>query len=127
MLEEIHPSGLGPEHPYGDFVQFLMFSIFLSVWVVDSFIFKFSTLGNLFPLVLRLIFSTILFGIGGYLAVKSISMVFGGRWSSELAATSVYSWMTSYVSGWTFVFPRFCWSNVVGAIFRYLVLYDSRL
>jgi protein-S-isoprenylcysteine O-methyltransferase Ste14 len=46
-------SNLGEEHPQGDKLQGLMLVLFLVVWGLDSFVFRFSTYGALVPLPIR--------------------------------------------------------------------------
>lgn len=91
MAKNFHEPGLGPEHPFGDFIQFLMFIIFLVVWVLDSIFFEFFKLNALIPLFIRVAFSILLLVLSGYLVVKSHFMVFGENRIDKFVETSVYS------------------------------------
>ncbi len=72
------------EHPYGDLGQIVFIFIFLIVWVLDSFVFKFSTvLAVYIPLAVRLILAALLFGISFYLFRASHHVVSEARESER--------------------------------------------
>lgn len=48
---------VGEEHPLGDKLQGLMLVLFLVVWGLDSFVYKYSTYGVLVPLPIRVLFA----------------------------------------------------------------------
>lgn len=68
---------LAPEHPYGDLGQIIALIIFLSVWILDSFIIPFSTLlADYVPIYIRLILAGLFFVPAGYLARSGLTTVF---------------------------------------------------
>jgi len=95
----LHRKGLGAEHPLNDRVQAMFMVVFLGVWALDSFIFRFSTvLAGAVPLVIRLLLAVLSFVAGIYLAGKSEAAVFGrtlvGRTGeSKFITTGVYGWV----------------------------------
>ncbi len=91
MIKNPHEPGLGPEHPYGDFIQFLMFVLFFVILGLDSFIYGFSTLSDLLPLYIRVVISIPVFVLGGYLAVKSHFVIFRIEGEDELVEKGLYS------------------------------------
>jgi len=85
--------GLSGEHPYGDIGQIIAFIIFLSIWIIDSFIFRFSTmLVNYLPILIRLIFMAFLFVLAGYFVRSAHQMVFNKmRTPSQVINNGVFS------------------------------------
>ncbi len=68
---------LEDEHPLGDLGQIIFLLIFLTVWISDSFIFRFSTfLSTDISIYLRLPFSVVLLLLSGYLARTGLKIVF---------------------------------------------------
>lgn len=66
------------EHALGDLGQIVLLFIFLTTWIVDSFIINYSTfLAKLIPDFLRIALSIIVMLLSLYLAVKSLKIVFG--------------------------------------------------
>lgn len=62
----------------GDLGQLLLFFIFLAVWIVDSFVFKYSTfLSHFVPLPIRLGIAFLILIFAGYLARSGMHIVFG--------------------------------------------------
>ncbi|MFZ5989465.1 MAG: methyltransferase family protein [Bacillota bacterium] len=56
MNNQIEPSIRGDEHPLGDFGQGLFFIFFLVLWILDSFVFKWTTfLSGYIPLAIRML------------------------------------------------------------------------
>jgi protein-S-isoprenylcysteine O-methyltransferase Ste14 len=88
---EGHPHLTG-EHKFGDTGQLVLFLLFLLVWILDSFVFEFSTfLKELIPLYLRLSLTGLLLFSGWYLARRGIRAVFGTqRDKPELIAEGVF-------------------------------------
>ena len=86
---------LGGEHPYGDSGQFIFLVIFLVIWILDSFIFRFSTiLANYIPLYIRLILLGLLFVPGVYLAISGLRVVFTEvRDPPQVIKTGVFSYV----------------------------------
>jgi protein-S-isoprenylcysteine O-methyltransferase Ste14 len=68
---------LAGEHPYGDAGQIVALLTFLAIWILDSFIFHFSTiLAAYVPLYIRLIFAAASIGLALYLAQTGHNAVF---------------------------------------------------
>jgi len=69
-----HKHLLGKESPYSHILQFSCFAAFMSMWILDSFVFKFSVkFADHVPMVVRLIAALALITIGvtiGYRAEK---------------------------------------------------------
>jgi protein-S-isoprenylcysteine O-methyltransferase Ste14 len=66
------------EHKYGDLWQFIVFVIFLTVWISDSFIFHYSDfLRQYINLSIRLIFGLAVLLISAYLAFSGLKIIFG--------------------------------------------------
>lgn len=86
-------SKLPGEHPYGDLGQIVFIALFLIIWVLDSFVFKFSTvLTGYIPLAVRLIVAAIFFGISLYLFRASHHVVSEARESErKLLQTGPFS------------------------------------
>ncbi len=84
---------LAPEHPYGDIVQIIALIIFLAVWILDSFIFKFSTiLATHISLYIRLLLAAVSFGFALYLAKASHDILFKEvRDPPQVIKTGVFS------------------------------------
>ncbi|MDH5468312.1 MAG: isoprenylcysteine carboxylmethyltransferase family protein [Candidatus Aminicenantes bacterium] len=65
-----HAAGIGREgeHPYGDLGQIIILLVFLAIWILDSFVFRFSTfLSPHVPLYLRLILVGLILVLAAYL------------------------------------------------------------
>lgn len=66
-----HSSGKGHqgEHPYGDKGQIIFFFVFLAVWILDSFVFKLSTILTPYvPVYLRVLIAGLILLLAIYLA-----------------------------------------------------------
>jgi protein-S-isoprenylcysteine O-methyltransferase Ste14 len=62
-------NGIHGEHPYGDLGQIAILFGFLLIWILDSFIFQYSTfLSHSVPLYIRLIVAGLIFAYAIYLA-----------------------------------------------------------
>ena len=65
-----HAAGIGREgeHPYGDLGQIIILLVFLAIWILDSFVFRYSTfLSPHVPLYLRLILVGLILVLAAYL------------------------------------------------------------
>lgn len=65
-----HVAGIGRhgEHPYGDLGQIIILLGFLLIWILDSFVFRYSTfLSPYVPIYLRLIFAGLILVLAIYL------------------------------------------------------------
>jgi len=91
----INREDLGEEHPYGDSGQAILLVVFLVIWVLDSFIFKLSTvLAKYIPLYLRLILAGLVFMVSAYLAQSGLRVVFSEvRDPPQVIKTGVFSRM----------------------------------
>jgi len=66
------------EHPFGDTGQLILLFVFLTVWVGDSFIVRFSIMATRYvPLGVRIALFILGMGAAGYLAKKGLGVVFG--------------------------------------------------
>lgn len=73
--------------------------LFLVVWGLDSFVFRFSTvLAGVVPVWVRLPIAILSFAVGVYLGIKSLAVIFGrtlvGRnGKPQFVTTGVYAWV----------------------------------
>jgi protein-S-isoprenylcysteine O-methyltransferase Ste14 len=74
MVKNDHKK-LGEEHPKSDPVQIFLFILLLCVWILDSFLLKYYTI-SMVPLLIRIIVSIILTGVGIYYIYKSHTLIF---------------------------------------------------
>lgn len=83
------------EHPLGDAGQIILFIVFIALWVLDSFVFRFSTfLAGSAPLVIRLVLAGLILAVSFYLGTKSMRIVFNEkRDSPQVIKKDVYSFM----------------------------------
>jgi protein-S-isoprenylcysteine O-methyltransferase Ste14 len=66
--EPIAGIGRHGEHPYGDLGQIIILLVFLAIWILDSFVFRYSTfLSASVPIYLRLIFAGMILVLAIYL------------------------------------------------------------
>ena len=71
-------SDLVGEHVLGDIGQFILLMIFLAVWIIDSFVARYSTfLAAYIPLFLRLPVALFILVCSGYFARSGLRIVFG--------------------------------------------------
>ena len=76
--EYVHRDDLAGEHKLSDIGQLILLLSFLILWILDSFVFKFSTFLVLYiPNYVRGILSSFILIIAGLLAYKAHGMVFG--------------------------------------------------
>jgi protein-S-isoprenylcysteine O-methyltransferase Ste14 len=72
----INREDLVGEHPYGDSGQIIALVIFFVIWILDSFVFRFSSfLVNDLPLYIRLIVEAFFFVVAGFLARSGLVVV----------------------------------------------------
>jgi protein-S-isoprenylcysteine O-methyltransferase Ste14 len=94
-----HRAGLGAEHPLNDKAQPVFLVVYLGVWGLDSFVFRFSTVfAGVVPVLVRLPLGILSFAVGIYLVAKSEVAVFGrtlvGRTGQpKFITTGVYAWV----------------------------------
>ena len=90
---------MGAEHPLNDAVQAVFFVVYMGVWGLDSFVFRFSTvLAGVVPVFVRLLLGILLFAVGIYLVARSEAAIFGrtliGRTGKPKFVTiGVYAWV----------------------------------
>jgi len=73
-----HREDLTGEHKFGDAGQLIIAVLFIIVWVLDSFVFKYSTfLNNYIPLAVQLILGSIMLIIAFYFARNGMKIIFG--------------------------------------------------
>ena len=86
---------MGAEHPLNDHGQIVFLVVFLLVWGLDSFIFRFSTvLAWAVPVFVRLLLGVLSFAVGIYLGAKSLTAIFGRADSKpKFVTTGVYAWV----------------------------------
>jgi protein-S-isoprenylcysteine O-methyltransferase Ste14 len=78
-LHENRPD-LAGEHKFTDAGQIILLLVFLSVWILDSFIFRFSTiLADYVRWYFRFIPSLFMLAIGLFISWKGVSIVFGEK------------------------------------------------
>ena len=84
---------LAGEHKYGDAGQLILLAIFLAVWVLDSFVLKYSTfLVRDIAWYFRIFPGMILLFVSGYLAWAGLRIVFGEiRETPGVITTGVFS------------------------------------
>jgi protein-S-isoprenylcysteine O-methyltransferase Ste14 len=93
-----HRTGLGAEHPLNDRGQAVFLVVFLGVWGLDSFVFRFSTVFyGVAPVFVCASLGILSFAVGIYLVAKSTASVFGrtvvGRTGDpKFITTGVYAW-----------------------------------
>ncbi|MEE8377259.1 MAG: hypothetical protein V3R45_02705, partial [Candidatus Aminicenantaceae bacterium] len=81
------------EHPFGDAGQIILLIVFLALWALDSFVFRFSTfLAVSVPLLIRLALTGLTLAVGFYLGKKSMRIVFTEkRDSPQVIKKELYS------------------------------------
>ena len=69
---------LGEEHSWTDAGQLIILGLFLAIWILDSFVFKFSTFLNKYiPSFINLSLAGALLVIWAYMSVTGLKTVFG--------------------------------------------------
>ena len=94
-----HRTGLGAEHLLNDKVQVIFLVVYLGVWGLDSFVFRFSTVfAEMVPIFVRLPLGILSLAVGIYLVGRSEAALFGrtlvGRIGKpKFITTGVYGWV----------------------------------
>lgn len=81
-----HVAGFGRhgEHPYGDLGQIIILLVFLTLWILDSFVLRYSTfLSPYVPIYLRAIAAGLLFVVAIYLLRSGHRAISDGILSSQ--------------------------------------------
>lgn len=82
------------EHPFGDAGQLIAFVVFVVVWVLDSFVLRFSTSPLSFiPLYVRLAVAIVVFAISIYLFNKSHHVVLKEDRPGKVITSGVFSYV----------------------------------
>lgn len=86
-------SDLVGEHKYGDTGQLILLCMFLTIWILDSFVFEFSTfLNNYIAGYIRYPVAAAVFIFAGYLSWAGLRTVFGKvREKPEIISCGVFS------------------------------------
>jgi protein-S-isoprenylcysteine O-methyltransferase Ste14 len=75
-----HRDDLIGEYKFGDAGQLILSCLFFTVWIADSFFFKYTTsLNQIVPLAVRLPVGIVLLGLSAYLARTGMYIVFGEK------------------------------------------------
>lgn len=78
-----HHEGLTGEHPFGDAGQVILLIVFFAVWILDSFILKYTVfLTDRIPLFLRLLIAVPVFYVCYRFAARSMHLIFGNEGDS---------------------------------------------
>ena len=86
--------GMAGEHPWTDRGQIILLVLFITIWVLDSFIFRFSIgLAKYVPLHIRLIITGVLIITSGYLGIKSHKVFHRGPDSPDVMKTGVFRFL----------------------------------
>ncbi|MFX1328133.1 MAG: methyltransferase family protein [Promethearchaeota archaeon] len=92
-MESINQRGLGQEHPRSSIIQLSAAIIFFLIWILDSFIFMFSTILTLYiPFIIQLILFLSLLIIGLGLIFITGHILFHGEGSSKLIKTGIFAY-----------------------------------
>lgn len=83
------------EHPFGDAGQIIFIIVFLALWALDSFVFRFSTfLSEYVHVIIRLVLAGLTLVVGFYLGKKSMRIVFTEkRDSPQVIKKELYSFI----------------------------------
>jgi len=80
------------EHPFGDAGQAILFLLFTTAWITDSFLCRCTTLNQYIPLGFRIPASVILLALSGFLTANGVSIVFGEiRQTPAVIRTGVFA------------------------------------
>ena len=92
-MESIHKRGVGREHTRSHLVQLLAAIIFFLIWILDSFIFMFSTvLASYIPFIIRIILFLSLLTIGLFLIFRTGHILFHKEnVASKLIKTGIFA------------------------------------
>ncbi len=83
---------MGAEHPLNDRVQPAFLIVYLGVWALDSFVFRFSTVfAGVVSVFIRLPLGILSFVVGVYLVAKAGPAVFSRTGKPEFVTTGVYA------------------------------------
>ncbi len=129
-LESIHKRGVGREHPRSHLIQLLAMIIFFLIWVLDSFIFMFSTVFTQYvPFIIRIVLFLILLVIGLVLIFRTGHILFHEETPSMLITTRIFArtrnpiYLGVLIIYLGFIFLSVSLISIIGFIFA-LILYN---
>jgi protein-S-isoprenylcysteine O-methyltransferase Ste14 len=131
---------LAGEHVWGDAGQIILFLIFLAIWVVDSFIFKYSTfLSNNIPIYVRLPIALVILSGSAYFARSGHRMIFDeNREPSTVIRKGVFNMVRHplYLGSLLFyaglivltlsIFSIVIWLGIIG-FYHFISRYEEKL
>jgi protein-S-isoprenylcysteine O-methyltransferase Ste14 len=124
--EHHHRPDLIGEHRFGDAGQVLSFVLFTAAWMGDGLIFQpTNCLNDIIPLYVRLPLAVVAMGLSLYLAIKSMSMIFGEkRAKPEIVRKDIYARIRHpmYVSEILLYFGFLCMNMSLVAAGIYLII-----
>jgi protein-S-isoprenylcysteine O-methyltransferase Ste14 len=91
-----HRADISSEHTFGDIGQLVLFILFMTVWITDAFIIRYSTiLNDYIPfLIIRMPLGIILVVLAIYLLWAGTSLVFGDiREEQNIIDQGVFGWL----------------------------------
>lgn len=120
-------TGIGEEYPHTDEVILITGVIFISVWILDTFLLSFSTFLNLFiHIIIRILIFLFLFIITLFFGIKSHNMIFKTAIDEQkLISSGVYSLNRHplYFSILTFYLALIALSISLISIFIWLLIF----
>lgn len=91
-MEPIHKQGPGQEHQKSHIIQLLAMIIFFIIWIIDSFIFTFSTiLTGYIPIIIQIIGFISFLTLGLILSFRTGHVIFQAENSNKLITTGILS------------------------------------
>ena len=129
-MNSINKRGVAKEHPRSGIIQLSAALIFFLVWILDSFIFMFSTiLTHYIPFIVRLILFLSLLIIGLVLIFIAGHILFHGEGQSKLVKTGIFChtrhpiYLGSLIIYLGFTFLSLSLLSIIGFIIVF-ILYD---
>lgn len=127
-MEPIHKQGPGQEHQKSHIIQLLAMIIFFIIWIIDSFIFTFSTiLTGYIPIIIQIIGFISFLTLGLILSFRAGHVIFQAENSNKLITTGILSHtrhplylgvLIIYVG---FIFLTMSLISIVGLIIAFLL------
>ena len=127
-MEPIHKQGPGQEHQKSHIIQLLAMIIFFIIWIIDSFIFTFSTiLTGYIPIIIQIIGFISFLTLGLILSFRTGHVIFQAENSNKLITTGILSHtrhplylgvLIIYVG---FIFLTMSLISIVGLIIAFLL------
>lgn len=127
-MEPIHKQGPGQEHQKSHIIQLFAMIIFFIIWIIDSFIFTFSTiLTGYIPIIIQIIGFISFLTLGLILSFRAGHVIFQAENSNKLITTGILSHtrhplylgvLIIYVG---FIFLTMSLISIVGLIIAFLL------